>query len=170
LLVIGAAPSDQKLIVDLDAGVAAMETEFPRAYAVGPFFRFYAALFAEGLEKAGRAADALEIIRPALATVTEPGIGIFVSELYRIQGLCLLRAGAEKEQTIDALRTGVTVAKRQGMPVLELRAAASLARAGIELGRPEEGVDALRELCSGLPRGFEAPELSEAREILASAT
>jgi class 3 adenylate cyclase/tetratricopeptide (TPR) repeat protein len=155
---------------DLGAGVAAMETEFPRAYAVGPFFRYYAALFAEGLVKAGRVADALELIRPALATVIEPGVGIFVSELYRLQGLCLLRNGAGKDEAMHSLRTAVEVAKKQGSPLFELRAAASLTRAAIELGRPEKNISALREFCSSLPRDFECYELSEAREILASAT
>jgi len=155
---------------DLGAGVAAMETEFPRAYAVGPFFRYYAALFAEGLEKAGRVADALDVIRPALAAVIEPGVGIFISELYRLHGLCLLRDGASKDEAMHSLRTAVAVAKQQGSTLFELRAAASLARAAIELGRPEKSIGALREVCSNLPRDFESDDLSGAREILASAS
>ncbi|HTS21063.1 MAG TPA: adenylate/guanylate cyclase domain-containing protein [Casimicrobiaceae bacterium] len=155
---------------DLDAGVAAMETEFPRAYAVGPFFRYYAALLAEGLEKAERFAEALDVVRPALATVTEPGVGIFVSELYRLQGLCLMRVeGTSKDEAVQSLRAAVDVARSQGQPLLGLRAATTLARTAIELGRPDEGVQALRDLCSNLPGEFAAVELSEAREILASA-
>ena len=63
---------------DPDAGVAVMEVEYPRASAVGPMFRYYAALLAEGQERAGRFADALTVLRPALQTVAEPGVGIFV--------------------------------------------------------------------------------------------
>jgi class 3 adenylate cyclase/tetratricopeptide (TPR) repeat protein len=154
----------------LDTGLAAMEAEYPRAHTVGPFFRYYAALLAEGLERAGRPADALEIIRPALATVIEPGVGIFVSELYRLQGICLLRSGADGEQAMESLRHAVTVTKQQGLTVLELRASVSLALAAIETGRRHEGQDLLSSLCSTLPREFDGWELSKAREILAGGT
>jgi predicted ATPase len=143
-----------------------METEYPRASAVGPFFRYYAALLAEGLERAGRFGDALEILGPALATVTEPGVGVFVSELHRIQGVCLLRAGANKDEAMHSLRTAAEVAKQQHATVLELRATVSLARAAIALGRPAEGIDSLRTLCAELAPEFDAAELSEAREVL----
>jgi predicted ATPase len=155
---------------DLCAGVAVMEAEFPRAYAVGPFFRYYAALFAEGLEKAGRFADALDVVRPALATVTEPGVGIFVPELYRVQGLCLMRVdGASPHEAMHSLRTAIDIARQQGATLLELRAATSLARAAIDLGRPDEGFSVLGEVCSSLPHEFDAGELQEARQMLASA-
>ena len=152
---------------DLDAGVAMMETEYPRASAVGPFFRYYAALLAEGLERAGRFADALAILGPALATVTEPGVGIFVSELHRVRGICLLRAdGADKSEAMHSLRVAVEVAREQQAAVLELRAAVSLARATIAMGRPAEGLDPLRSLCARLPAEFDVTELADARELL----
>jgi class 3 adenylate cyclase/predicted ATPase len=156
---------------DLDTGVAAMETEYPRASAVGPFFRYYAALLAEGLERAGRFADALAVLRPALATVTEPGVGIFVSELFRVQGSCLLRTdGANKDEAMHSLHTAVEVAKQQHATVLELRATMSLARAAIAVGRPTEGLKPLGDLCAALPAGFDANDLAEARQVLAGAT
>lgn len=71
---------------------------------VGPTprsFRYYAALLAEGLEQAGRIADVLEVIHPALATVVEPGVGIFVSELYRLQGVPV--AFGRRRRTSDGL-------------------------------------------------------------------
>jgi class 3 adenylate cyclase/predicted ATPase len=154
---------------DLCAGVAMMEAEFPRAYAVGPFFRYYAALLAEGLEKAGRFSDALDVLRSALATVTEPGVGVFVPELHRLQGIALMRIdGASKEEGIQSLRTAVEVARQQGATLFELRAATSLARAAVQLGRPREGIHVLSEVCSALPREFNSGELSEARQILTS--
>jgi class 3 adenylate cyclase/predicted ATPase len=154
---------------DLDAGVAAMEIEYPRASAVGPFYRYYAALLAEGLERVGRFADALAVLRPALATIAEPGVGIFVSELFRVQGLCLLRADdAAKEEAMHSLRTAVEIARQQSASLLELRAAMSLARAAIRLGRPAEGVDPLRALYAELPPAFDAASLAEAREVLSS--
>ena len=154
---------------DVDAGVGAMEIEYPRASAVGPLFRFYAALLAEGMEKAHRFADALDILRPALATVTEPGVGIFVSELYRLQGLCLLSVdGGNKDEAIHSLHTAVAVAKQQGAALLELRAAVSLARSAIAIGQPNDGLGALRAFCSALPPAFDTANLVEARELLRS--
>ncbi len=154
---------------DVDAGVAAMEAEYPRASAVGPFFRYYAALLAEGMEKAGRFADALAVLRPALATVTEPGVGVFVSELYRLQGLCLLGVdGGNGGEAMHSLRTAIAVAKQQGAALLELRAAVSLARAGVAIGRPDEGLDTLRAFCAAPPPEFDASNLVEARELLES--
>ena len=155
---------------DLDEGLAAMEAEYPRASAVGPMFRYYAALLAEAREKSGRFQDALALLAKTLETVTEAGVGFYISELYRLQGVCLLRAdrGANAESALLSLRTGVEVARTQGATALELRAAVSLARAGIELGRPVEGIAVLRELCAALPPEFDAPNLTEANALLAS--
>jgi class 3 adenylate cyclase/predicted ATPase len=152
---------------DVDAGVAAMEVEYPRASAVGPFARFYTALLAEGMEKSGRFADALDVLRPALATIPEAGVGIFVSELYRLQGLCLLGVdGGNEREALQSLRTAVAVAKQQGAALLELRAAVSLARVAMAIGRHDDEVDALRRFCSAPPPEFDAANLAEARQLL----
>ncbi len=156
---------------DLDTGLAAMEAEYPRASAVGPMFRYYAALLAEAREKSGRFQDALALLATTLETVTEAGVGFYISELYRLQGVCLLRADrdANAESALQSLRTAGDVARKQGATALELRAAVSRARAGVAVGRPAEGVTALRELCATLPPEFDATNLREAKELLSSA-
>lgn len=85
-----------------------------------------------------------------------------------MQGICLLRAGcgAHVDAAIESLRTAVHIARKQTATLLELRAAVSLARAGIELGRPAEGIASLRELCAALPPEFDAPNLEEANGLL----
>jgi hypothetical protein len=152
---------------DLGAGVAAMEGEFARAAAVGPFMRFYAALLADGQERLGKIDTALEVVRPALAAVVEPGVGFYVSELHRVQGLCLLRNGSPGEG-MRALRTAIEVAHAQSATMLEVRAVMSFARAAIGQGRPGEGLGALRAICASLPSTFDAPELREAKELLST--
>ena len=152
---------------DLEVGVAAMEAEFARATAIGPFMRFYAGVLADGELRLGRVDAALEVVRRALETVAEPGVGFFVSELHRVQGLCLLRRGSVAEGT-RSLRTAVDVARAQRATVLEVRAAISLARAAIAQHRPSEGVNALSELCASLPSTFDAPELRQASELLST--
>ena len=161
---------ERAFTTDLDAGLAAMEAEFPRASSIGLFFRYYAALLAEGREKAGRFADALTVLRPALESVTEPGVGFYVSELYRLQGVCLLRLDPSNEvEAMRSLQNAVDIARRQGATLLELKAAMSLARAAVAIGRPAEGLTSLRELCATLPPEFDAANLREANDLLSSA-
>lgn len=152
---------------DLEAGVAAMEAAFARATALGPFKRFYAGVLADGELRLGRIDAALEVARRALATVAEPGVGFFVSELHRVEGLCLLHRGS-LDEAMRSLRTAVDVARAQRATLLEMRAAMGLAHAAIAQQRPSEGVNALSELCASLPSTFDAPELRQAKELLAT--
>jgi class 3 adenylate cyclase/predicted ATPase len=158
----------QASIGDFDAGMAIMEAEYPRASAMGPFFRYYAALLAGARAKGGRYAEALALLRSAIATITEPGVGIYVSELYRLEGTCLLQAdAANADEAVRSLQTAVGIARQQGAKLLELDAAASLARAAPALGRGDEPLQSLRELCVSMPAGFDAPALARARALLA---
>ncbi len=116
----------QAQLVDLEAGIRAMQA----ATAMGPYFRVYAALLAECLEKAGAISDALAVLQPALESVTEAGVGLYVSELYRLRGLCLLRTDSpDEEQAMKDLRLAVEIANRHEATLLEQKAATSLARA-----------------------------------------
>jgi predicted ATPase len=155
---------------DFEAGLAVMEAEFPRASTIGPLVSYYVALLAEGREKAGRFADALTLVRWALESVTEPGVGFYVPELYRLQGVCLLQLdnGSHADEAIGSLRVAVEIARRQGPTLLELKAAMSLARAAAAIGRPAEGIVPLRDICAALPSNFDAPLRIEARQLLSS--
>jgi predicted ATPase len=156
---------------DLDGGMRHMEAEFPRASAVGPYFRYYAALLAEGREKSDRFSEALALLSTTLESVTEPGVGFYISELYRVQGLCLLRAGESpnEEAAIQSLRMAVNVAREQGATLLELRATVSLARAELAIGRAAECLNSLRELCTTLPPEFDAAaDVADANDLLAA--
>jgi class 3 adenylate cyclase/predicted ATPase len=154
---------------EIDAGLVIMEAEYPRASAMGPFFRYYAAMLADVRERAGRVSDALELVRWALGTVTEPGVGIYVPELHRLHGVCLLRLGSgNADEGMRSLQTALDVAKQQGATLLELRAALSLAKAAAAQGRAAEGQQSLRAVCAELPAEFDAPDLEEARQFLAA--
>jgi class 3 adenylate cyclase/tetratricopeptide (TPR) repeat protein len=155
---------------DLAGGLTAMEIEYPRASAVGPFFRYYAGLLAEGMEKAGRYADALEVVRPVLAASPEPGVGFYVPELLRVQGLCLIGLAGDRDEAMRSLRTAVEIAKRNGISVLELRAALSLARVSAGTREAAQDLLPLRAFISSLPAGFESAMLAEAKQLLARAS
>ena len=150
-----------------DAGLAIMEAEYPRASAIGPFFRYYAAILADARERSGRVSDALEVAQWALGTVTEPGVGMFVPELHRLQGVCLLRLGSgHADEAMRSLQTALIVARQQGAALFELRAAMSLAKTAASQGRAAEGQQSLRAVCSDLQPEFDAPDLEEAKRIL----
>jgi class 3 adenylate cyclase/predicted ATPase len=154
---------------DSDAGLELMEAEYPRASAIGPgpFFRYYAALLAEARAKFGKISDALTVLRSALETVTEPGVGLCVPELYRLQGECLLRLDStNKEDAMSSLQMAVDIAKQQKAVLFQLKAAISMAAAARSMGQPERGLQPLRDLCANLPEGFDAPQLAEAKRLL----
>jgi predicted ATPase len=150
-----------------DAGLAMMEAEYPRASAIGPLYRYYAAILADARERADRLTDALELVQWALGTVAEPGVGMFVPELHRLQGVCLVRLGSgHADEATRSLQTAVDVARQQGAAFFELRAALSMAKAAAAQGRAAEGQQSLRAVCAELPPEFDAPDLEEARRIL----
>jgi class 3 adenylate cyclase/tetratricopeptide (TPR) repeat protein len=152
---------------DSDAGLELMEAEYPRASAMGPLFRYYAALLAEARAKVGRVSDALTLLRSALDTVTEPGIGVFVPELYRLQGMCLLRLDSHNEEdAMSSLQMAVDIAKQQNTTLFQLKAAINIVDAASSMGQPERGLQPLRDLCANLPEGFDAPQLAEAKRLL----
>jgi predicted ATPase len=152
---------------DSEQGLELMEIEFTRAAAIGPLFRFYAALLAEARLKFGKVTDALAVLKWALDTVIEPGVGLYVPELYRLQGMCLLRLDSgNKEDAMASLQMAGDIAKQQNALLFQLKAAVSMAAAADSLGQSERGLKPLRELWSNLPDGFEAKEFAEAKRLL----
>ena len=150
-------------------GLELMEAEYARAVAIGPLFRYYAMLLAEARAKFGKVSDALTVLRWALDTVKEPGIGFCVPELYRLQGVFLLRLDSrKKEDATTSLQMAADIAKQQNAPLFQLKAAISMAGAAGEMGQPERGLQPLRDLCANLPEGFDAPQLAEAKRLLSS--
>jgi class 3 adenylate cyclase/tetratricopeptide (TPR) repeat protein len=152
---------------DIGEGLAIMEAEYPRASAIGPLYRYYAAILADVRQQAGRTDDALTLVQWALGTVTEPGVGMYVPELHRLHGVCLLNLGADDEGR-RALQTALDVAKQQEATLFQLKAALSMATAGRARGWSTESLEPLRAACAELPAEFDSPWLVEARQVLAA--
>ncbi|HEX3632669.1 MAG TPA: adenylate/guanylate cyclase domain-containing protein [Casimicrobiaceae bacterium] len=152
---------------DIGEGLAIMEAEYPRASAIGPLYRYYAAILADVREQAGRTDDALSLVQWALGTVTEPGVGMYVPELHRLHGVCLLNLGADDDGR-RALQTALDVAKQQGTTLFQLKAALSMAKAALPRGWPRQSLDPLRAVCAELPANFDGPWLAEAKQVLAA--
>ncbi len=109
------------------AGVAdavrLIDAEIANATAVGPLPQYYLGLAAEVLLAAGRPADALAHLDRALAGIDEPGIGIYLPEIYRLRGACLLALDRNhKDEARSAFATAIEIAKRQGAAIFARRA------------------------------------------------
>jgi tetratricopeptide (TPR) repeat protein len=114
----GAAAADAVRLID---------AEIANATAVGPLPQYYLGLAAEVLLAAGRPADALVHLDRAIAGIDEAGIGIYLPEIYRLRGACLLALDRRnKAQARSAFATAADIAKRQGAVIFERRAEASL--------------------------------------------
>src|SRR5207302_5648147 len=104
----------------------------------------------------------------ALDSVTEPGVGFCVPELYRLQGICLLRLDSpNEEQAMTSLQMAVDIAKQQKAALYQLKASIDLANAASSMGQSEQGLQPLRDLCANLPEDFDAPVLAKAKQLLA---
>ena len=151
---------------DVETGLGVMEAEFPRA-SNGPLYRYYAALLAEVRAGAGRWADALAVVEAALKTVTDPRVGMYVPELHRLQGECLLRLEPDNSEAGQrAILTAMETARAQSAPLLELRAAVSFVRACTAAIAAPEALRRLRDVIAHLPDEFQAREFEEARRLL----
>jgi class 3 adenylate cyclase/tetratricopeptide (TPR) repeat protein len=109
--------------------VRLIDAEIANATAVGPLPQYYLGLAAEVLLAAGRPADALGHLDRAIAGIDEAGIGIYLPEIYRLRGACLLALDRRnKAEARSAFAIAVDIAKRQGAVIFEHRAQASLSQ------------------------------------------
>ncbi|MGA2057878.1 MAG: adenylate/guanylate cyclase domain-containing protein [Bradyrhizobium sp.] len=107
--------------------VALIDAEIANATAVGPLPQYYLGVAAEVLLAAGRPADALAHLDRAIAGIDEAGIGIYLPEIYRLRGACLLALDRRnKADAQSAFATAAEIAKRQGAVIFERRAQASM--------------------------------------------
>jgi class 3 adenylate cyclase/tetratricopeptide (TPR) repeat protein len=105
-----------------------VDTEIDSATRVGPVPQVYLGLAGEVLLAAGRSGDGLAHLDRAIAAIDEPGVGLYLPEIYRVRGECLLALDRNnKDQARRAFATARDIAKRQGAIIFERRAEASLA-------------------------------------------
>ncbi len=112
------------------AGDAArvVDAEIANATAVGPVPQYALGLAAEILLAAGRAGDGLGHLNRAIAGIDESGVGLYLPEIYRLRGECLLALDREnKEEARRAFVAARDIAQKQGAALFERRAEKSLA-------------------------------------------
>lgn len=129
LILVGWATATGAGAVD---AVRLIDTEIAKATAAGPLPQYYLGLAAEVLLAAGRPADALGHLDRAIAGIDEVGVGIYLPEIYRLRGACLLALDRRKKaEARSAFATASDIAKRQGALIFERRAQASLSEFAI---------------------------------------
>jgi class 3 adenylate cyclase len=152
---------------DSAAGLALMESEFGYVSATGALRFYFTAMMADVSLRAGRAEEVLALLDQTLDTVKEPGVGLYLPEVHRLRGECLMLLDAGNHDPAQrALDMALEIAHRQGAYLLQLRAAASRARLSASAGRPGTGIAQLREIYARFTEGFDAPDLVEARALL----
>jgi predicted ATPase len=110
---------------------------------------------------------ALDLLAEALERVDRTEERWFEAELYRLKGEALLALSPERsaEAEVD-YRQALVVARSQGARVWELRAATSLARLWRDQGRLAEAHDLLAPVYGWFTKGFDTPDLEDARALL----
>jgi class 3 adenylate cyclase/tetratricopeptide (TPR) repeat protein len=149
------------------AGLQAMELEFARVMRMGSIPQLYAGLLATARLLTGEAAHALEPINAILPTFTEPGVGVYLPELHRLRGECLLRLDSSRiDEAVREFQSAIAFAKHQNALLFRLRAAISLTHAGDRAGISGEALSLLKEAVSAFTAEADSPELISARQML----
>jgi predicted ATPase len=130
-------------------------------------YGYYMGLLAEALEEAGQREQALAALTEALDFATQNSEPYFESELYRLRGEALLKAGIVSAPEAGlCFHRAVEIARRQHAKSLELRAVMSLARLWRRQGKTAEAHRMLAEVFDWFTEGFETPDLKDARALL----
>jgi tetratricopeptide (TPR) repeat protein len=136
-----------------------------RAAGMTAGWPYFLGLFADVLLKQGRAQEGLNAVAEGLVWVERTGERSSEAELHRLQGELLWATGARVE-ALSCLQRALAVARRQAARTFELRAAVSLGRRLLDLGRREEA----RKLLESSSMGFETEpvmaDFAEARALL----
>jgi predicted ATPase len=125
------------------------------------------ALIAEAYGTGGQSAEGLAVLAEAQALVDQIGGHYHVAELYRLKGALLLAHAAEHQgEAITCFQQALTIARRQQVKSLELRAATSLARLWQQQGKRQEAHDLLAPIYGWFTEGFDTADLHEAKALL----
>ncbi len=116
---------------------------------------------------AGHADHAMATLDRAIDEARRQGNRYCEPELVRLRGEILrAQSRANDTEAEHTYRQAMTMAAGQPCPVLELRAATSLARLLADRSRREEAHDLLAPVYAGFTEGFGKPDLLAAKALL----
>jgi len=132
------------------------------------------AMLADAYTAGGQIEAALGAVETGLSIMTQTGEAWPGAELYRRKAELLLANGGSGDGRRDPVaaaealfRRAIALARSQGATLFELRAATSLARLWLNRDRQAEAHDLLAPVYARFTEGFDAPDLKQARDMLA---
>jgi class 3 adenylate cyclase/predicted ATPase len=158
---------------DAEAGLAGLEEgmDVLRKLQVGLFMPILHTWLAEAQGLLGCPQTGLASLDEARKTMEMSGEQSFAAEYHRIHGeLLLLVANSNQSEAETDFKQALEISQGQSALSLELRAAIGLARLWQGWGNGSQGGDLLGEVLDRFTEGYDAPELSEARNLFKSLT
>ncbi|HEX6797587.1 MAG TPA: AAA family ATPase [Ktedonobacterales bacterium] len=128
---------------------------------------YYLWLLATVCRKAGRIEQAMAVLDEAFAAAEASNERWWDAELHRLRGELMEARGGHPREVEVALLQAAAIARAQHARSLELRAAMSLARWWCGQGRADDARRRLSEIYGWFTEGFDTPDLSAARALLA---
>jgi class 3 adenylate cyclase len=154
---------------DVTDGLRRMEPAFEPLDGIGLFVLLPAVVMVDTLARAGRDRDALALIARVLDKMSDPKLGMFVSELWRIRGELIARErGGDMALAERLLQEALHIARGQEATLLQSRAGLALATHFAEHGRREEARIALAESGVSVLADRTAPEIVAADRLSAA--
>jgi predicted ATPase len=151
---------------ELEQGISLMEQGLALFSAVRQVSRPYMlAVLASAKADLGTPDEGLELLKDALASTAVSGERWWQAEMHSLRGR-LLAARGQRDESEACFRCAIEVSRVQKARLLELRAAASLARLWSDRGRNAEARELLAPIYGWFTEGFETLDLKEAKLLL----
>ncbi len=152
-----------------DQGVAELRAGLDQLNEIGVSTRVahFTSQLLEGLLKARRIEEGLELVSEAVAFAQATGAKFYEPDYYRLEGDLLLTKGAEQTASAEGcFRKAIEIAGQHGAKWFELRATMSLARLLEKQGRRDEARAMLAEIYGWFTEGFDTADLKDAKALL----
>ncbi|MFN8009727.1 MAG: hypothetical protein U0V70_22370, partial [Terriglobia bacterium] len=126
---------------------------------------YYSMLLAQACQRAGSAEEGLRVITEAIALVEKSQESWSQSELHRTRGELLSQSGEWREAEAS-FQHALSIARLQGAPIFELRAALALSRLWMERMKPAQAITLLRKTCTKFSELAETMDHRQAQCLL----
>jgi predicted ATPase len=123
-------------------------------------------MLADAYVRARRADDALRVCDEGLAFIAAKGEILWQPELHRLRGDAWLLSRDGRGEAEACYTRAIEVARGQGARLVELRAAASLARLWRDQGKRPQARDLLAPMYGWFTEGFDTADLRDAKALL----
>jgi class 3 adenylate cyclase/predicted ATPase len=152
-----------------DQGVAELRAGLDQLNEIGVSTRVahFTSQLLEGLLKARRIEEGLELVSEAVAFAQATGAKFYEPDYYRLEGDLLLTKGAEQTASAEgSFRKAIEIAGQHVAKWFELRATMSLARLLKSQGRRDEARAMLADIYGWFTEGFDTADLKDAKALL----